>query len=65
MDRESVVDKLVADEIDTIKTMIQNDDLSYIDSIVRYGGIAGFHNLCNEDLEKEYFEKFDEVIKIS
>jgi hypothetical protein len=64
LSRQEVVDQLVNDEIDTIKQMILEDDYSYLDSIVRDGGIAGFSNLCNEDLLEEYYIKFDEYIDI-
>jgi len=64
LSRQEVVDQLVNDEIDTIKQMVLEDDYSYLDSIVRDGGIAGFSNLCNEDLLEEYYIKFDEYIDI-
>ena len=64
LSREDVIDELVNDEIDTISQMIIEGDYSYIDSIVRDGGISGFRNLCNEDLMEEYYIKFDEYITI-
>lgn len=62
--RQEVIDRLVADEIDTIEQMVYQNDYTYIESIVREGGIAGFNNLCNEDLEDEYYSKFKEYINI-
>lgn len=64
LSREEVVDRLVNDEIDTISQMIIEGDYTYIDSIIRDGGISGFSNLCNEDLIVEYYHKFDEDILI-
>jgi hypothetical protein len=62
--RQEVIDRLVSDEIDSIEQMILGGDYSYIDTIIRDGGISGFSNLCNEDLVAEYYSKFDELIEI-
>ena len=64
LSREEVVERLVRDEIDSIEQMILQNDYSYIDSIVRDGGIVGISNLCNDDLIEEYRNKFDEFIEI-
>ena len=60
MERQEVIDRLVANEVDTIK----QSNLSYIDSIVRYGGIQGFDNMTNEDLIESWYETYEEEITI-
>lgn len=62
--REDLIDELVRDEIDTIEQMILQNDYTYIDSIVRYGGILGLDNMTNEDLIEKYYSRFDEVVGI-
>jgi len=64
LSRQEVIDQLVNDEIDTISQMVIEGDYTYLDGIIRDGGIAGFSNLCNDDLMEEYYIKFDEYITI-
>jgi|GEM_PF-2360053 len=64
MTRESVIERLVNNEIDTIQQLVVQEDYSYLESIVR-NGVTGFDNLCNEDLIEEYKQTFEETIKIN
>lgn len=61
--RNDIIDKLVNNEIDTIEQMIEQSDYTYLDSIIR-NGIGGFDNLTNEKLEEEFYNTFEEKIKI-
>lgn len=63
MTRADVCEKLISNEIDTIKTMIESGDFTYIDSIVG-DGVVGFNNLSNNDLTEEWANTFDEDILI-
>lgn len=63
LSRQKVIDELVNDETDTISQMIFQNDYTYIDSIMR-SGVGGIEDLCNEDLIKLYYERFDEEIII-
>lgn len=63
-DRQDVIQELTDDAIETVFNADNNyDDREYIDSVFREG-FKGFHNLSDDDLEKEYYECFDEEVII-
>jgi hypothetical protein len=60
MNRESVINELVDNEMDTL---LSKDGRACLESTVR-DGVIGFNNLSNDDLIQEYEYLFDEQIKI-
>jgi hypothetical protein len=64
MERQEVIDQLVDFEEAKIVADIQSGDTSVLDSMIRYGGIEGYDNLSNKELEEEYLEQFDKLITI-
>lgn len=64
MERNEVIEKLIANEIDTIQTMLDNGDTNYLYNIIN-GGWKGFEEYTNEELAEEFYCQFDELIQIN
>ena len=61
MTRESVINELVDDEMDTCRS---EDGRDYLEAIVRRG-IVGFEFLSDDDLVQVYWERFEEEVEIN
>jgi hypothetical protein len=63
--REKAIERIVEHELKDWVEKFQEQDLSYFEDLIRNGGVLiGFEDMDNEDLEVEYYEKFDEEIRI-
>ena len=56
MTRREIIEKIVDDDFETI-IHGEDDGLCYLRNLLE-DGIAGWGTLCNEDLEKEYIQRF-------
>ena len=52
MKRESMINRLVEDDIETIKQGIQNNDIEYLDYILRSG--VAYNKMSDEELVAEF-----------
>lgn len=60
MEKEEIIEKLISDDIDTIKQSVIED---YAYNIFR-GGHKGYENFTDEELEQEYKSReFEEVLE--
>ena len=57
MTREKMMEELINDRIDTVQSMIYNEDYTFVDEIFRCG-VDGFEDMCEEDLRQEYVNTF-------
>jgi len=55
MNREEMIERLVADDIQVIKYALQFDDVEYLDFILR-GGI-GYEKMSDKGLIEEYYQR--------
>ena len=63
--KEEAIQKIVEHELEDWVEKFQAQDLSYFEDLIRYGGVLiGFERMNKADLEEEYFDKFDEKIRI-
>ena len=63
LSRETIISKLIDDEIDNIITGHQDGDNSYINDIFN-DGFKGYQNFTNLELEIECNERFSDIHKI-
>ena len=61
--RDEVIDELVNNNVDTIKSSLENNDIEYLDNLLRFGH-TGFVQNTDEELEQEYAGIFGEEIQI-
>lgn len=52
MKRESMINRLVEDDIETIKEAMQNNDIEYLDYILRSG--VAYNKMSDEELVAEF-----------
>jgi hypothetical protein len=63
--REEAIDRIVEDELENWLKKFRENDFSYFEDLIRNGGVLiGFKDMDNEDLEEEYYEKFEEEVQI-
>jgi len=62
--RDEAIRKLVRNELDYWKALIQEGETTYLEGLIRDGGPNGFAKLSNDELEKEYSILFDEEVII-
>ena len=55
--------KVINDEVQTMRQMLNEGDDTYVRNIVR-NGCSGMAGLNDSDLAEEYYQKFDEIIRI-
>lgn len=63
VNREFAIDKLIDNEIDSIRQLLFYNDASYIADIFREGH-KGYANFTNEELEIELYEQLGQKHKI-
>lgn len=56
--REKAINKLIADDIDSVMTGHQDGDNSYLASLLLYGH-KGYDDYTNDELSDELSERFD------
>lgn len=56
MKKAEIIEFLIDNDIDTISQMANQDDFSYIESLLREGFI-GYSKMSKADLTKEYLER--------
>ena len=59
MNRQAMIDRLVEDDIQTIKDAMQNRDIEYLDFILRDG--IGYNKMSDESLIEEFENRTWEV----
>ena len=59
MNRKAMIDRLVEDDIQTIKNAMQNRDIEYLDFILRSG--IGYNKMSDEGLIEEFDNRTWEV----
>ena len=59
MNRQAMIDRLVEDDIQTIKDAMQNRDIEYLDFILRDG--VGYNRMSDESLIEEFNNRTWEV----
>ena len=59
MNRQAMIDRLVEDDIQTIKDAMQNRDIEYLDFILRSG--IGYNKMSDEGLIEEFDNRTWEV----
>ena len=52
MNRQAMIERLVEDDIQTIKDAMQNRDIEYLDFILRDG--VGYNKMSDESLIEEF-----------
>ena len=52
MNRQAMIERLVEDDIQTIKDAMQNRDIEYLDFILRSG--IGYNKMSDESLIEEF-----------
>ena len=52
MNRQAMIERLVEDDIQTIKDAMQNRDIEYLDFILRDG--VGYNRMSDESLIEEF-----------
>ena len=52
MNRQAMIERLVEDDIQTIKDAMQNRDIEYLDFILRSG--TGYNQMSDESLIEEF-----------
>lgn len=63
INREEAIKKLLENEWDTIKQMVDNNDASYVDDIMSQG-FKGYSNFENESLAIELSAQFGETYQV-
>jgi len=63
MTRENAEIKLLDNECNTIESMVDQGDLSYIHDIF-YSGFKGYAHFTDKEIEQEYLEQLGETITI-
>ncbi len=61
--RDFAIDRLIDNEIDSIRQLLFHNDASYIADIFREGH-KGYNNFTNEELEIELYEQLGQKHKI-
>ena len=61
MNRQAMIDRLVEDDIQTIKDAMQNRDIEYLDFILRDG--IGYNKMSDESLIEEFNNRTWEIEK--
>lgn len=56
--RQSIISRLIKDDYDTIVN--HDSDLQYIEMLMR-NGFVGYDNQTDDDLKKEYKERFQDA----
>ena len=59
MNRQAMIERLVEDDIQTIKDAMQNRDIEYLDFILRDG--VGYNRMSDESLIEEFNNRTWEV----
>ena len=59
MNRQAMIDRLVEDDIQTIKDAMQNRDIEYLDFILRDG--IGYNKMSDESLIEEFNNRTWEI----
>ena len=59
MNRQAMIDRLVEDDIQTIKDAMQNRDIEYLDFILKDG--VGYNRMSDESLIEEFNNRTWEV----
>ena len=59
MNRQAMIERLVEDDIQTIKDAMQNRDIEYLDFILRDG--VGYNKMSDESLIEEFDNRTWEV----
>ena len=59
MNRQAMIDRLVEDDIQTIKDAMQNRDIEYLDFILKDG--VGYNRMSDESLIQEFNNRTWEV----
>ena len=59
MNRKAMIDRLVEDDIQTIKDAMQNRDIEYLDFILRSG--IGYNKMSDKSLIEEFDNRTWEV----
>ena len=59
MNRKAMIERLVEDDIQTIKDAMQNRDIEYLDFILRDG--VGYNRMSDESLIEEFNNRTWEV----
>jgi len=63
--RQEAIESIIEDELKIWKKKFHENDLDYFDDLLRNGGVLiGFEDMGKQDLEDEYYEKFDEKVDI-
>jgi|APCry1669189567_1035234.scaffolds.fasta_scaffold112312_3 hypothetical protein len=52
MKRETMIDQLVEDDIETVRQAMQHNDVEYLDYILRFG--IGYDKMSNEELFAQF-----------
>ena len=52
MKRETMIDQLVEDDIETVRQTMQHNDVEYLDYILRFG--IGYDKMSNEELFAQF-----------
>ena len=64
MDRNKIIERFVDNDLNDIIQEYHNGSFSAFARDILLFGWAGYNNLSDEELEKEYLERFEENITI-
>ena len=59
MKREAMINRLVEDDIDAIKQGMQNNDVQYLDYVLRFG--VSYDKMSDEELATEFENRTWEI----
>ena len=60
MDREKMIDKLVENDIIDIRQNLSENDIEFLDSVLRGQGWKPYIQLTDKEIETEYNDRFEE-----
>ena len=59
MNRQTIINRLVEDDIETISEAIHNHDIEYLDFILRDG--VGYNKMSDESIKEEFNQRTWEI----
>ena len=61
MTREEMIDRMVRDDIGSIRKSLEKGDVSFLDSVLRGDGWVPYSRLSDEEVRREYRERESDI----
>ena len=59
--REEMIDRMVRDDIGSIRTSLEKDDIMFLDSVLRGEGWVPYNKLSDVEIIREYEEREEDI----